>query len=339
MPGIRALAATKLGLELTSGNAVSATRVWRGPVAMPEDAREVTFVDENVGYIGGGNRVITYKEQANISFPDTPATFEQLPLVLMCAIEDVTAGTADGTGSGYTYQYDYPSSAKQTIRTMTIEGGDDQRVDEVNYAFVTDFTLAGAAGGPVNLSSNWTGRTVTDAEFSTTGVTIPVVDELVFSKSYLYIDSTIGSLGSSVQSETVLGFNFNSRSGWIPVFTAAGEPYFEFAKYVGNEEPTLEITFEHDANAETEITAFRAETARAIRLDINGPALGTSGDGSTYTTKKVRIDAAGTWENFSVIGEQDGNDIVTGTFRMRYDSTMDFRGQIKVVNESETVID
>ncbi len=336
MPGIRALAVTKLGLEVTAGTGVPASRVWRGPVAMPEDAREITVVPENIGYIGNGARVITMREQANIAFPETPATFEQLPLVLMCALENVTAGTADGTGSGYVYTYDYPSSAKQSICTMTIEGGDDQRVDEVNYAFVTDFSLAGAAGEAVNLTSNWIGRTCTDAEFTTQGVTIPAVDELVFSKSKLYIDNSYASIGSTLKSQTVLGFNFASKSGWIPVFTAAGQRYFDFAKYVGNEEPTLEITFEHDSSAETEITAWRAETERAIRLDIDGAALATAG--TAYSTKKVRLDLAGIWEKFGVVDEQDGNNTVTGTFRVLYSPTFNFRGQIVVVNETATVI-
>jgi hypothetical protein len=336
MPGIRALAVTKLGLEITSGTAVSATRVWRGPVAMPEDAREMTFVEENTGYIGGTNRSNVAKKQANIAFPETPATFEQLPIILMCAIENVTAGTADGTGSGYVYQYDYPTTSKNTIRTLTIEGGDDQRVDEAEYAFVTDFTIAGAAGGPVNMSANWTGRQLTDAEFSTSGVTLPTVEEMNFGKSYLYIDAVSGTHGGTVKSNTVLGFSFQSNSGWMPVFTPVGtDVYFDFAKYVGNEEPKLEVTFEHDSSAETEITAYRAETPRLIRLDINGATLTTA---SNFTTKKLRFDLAGKWESFSTIDEQDGNNTVTGVFAVRYDETAGWRGQIKVVNESATVI-
>lgn len=339
MSGIRALSKTQLGLEsggASAGSAVAATRIWRGPVAMPEDAREFAFVPEDVAYLGGTNRSNVAKLQANVAFPETVATFEQLPIVLMCALENVSAGTSDGAGSGVLFTYDYPTTAKQAIRTLTIEGGDDQRVDEVEYAFVSDFTIKGAAGQPVTIASNWIGRQLTDAEFTTTGVTLPTVEEINFGRSYLYIDpitSGTTGLGATVKSNTLLGFSLTSKSGWVPVFTPAGTGlFFDFIKYVANEEPKLEITFEHDGSAETEITAARAETPRLLRLDINGTTLGTAG---SFTTKKVRLNLAGKWEGpLKPIGEQDGNDIVTGTFAVRYDETASFRGQIQVVSET-----
>jgi hypothetical protein len=340
MPGIRALSKTQFGLEsmgTSAGTAVVTTRIWRGPVAMPEDAREFSFVEENVGYAGGTTRTNVPKLQANIAFPETPLTLEQLPLVLMCAIQSTTAGSADGSGSDKIYTYTYPTTSKNSIRTMTIQGGDDQRVDAVSYAFVDEFTIKGAAGEPVTIESSWIGRTLTDAEFATTGVTLPTVNELNFGQSYLYIDAVSGTHGATVKSNTLLGFSFTSKSGWVPVFTPAGTAvYFDFIKYTGNEEPKLEVTFEHDGSAETEITAYRAETPRLIRLDVNGAALGTVG--TAFTTNKLRLDLAGKWESFSVIDEQDGNDIVTGTFAVRYDETAAWRGQIKCVSETSTVI-
>ena len=337
MPGIRALAKTQIGLETTAGTAVASTRIWRGPVAMPEDAREFAFVEENVGYLGGTNRSNVAKVLANVAFPETEATFEQLPVILMCALQNTTAGVSDGAGSDYVYTYTYPTTSKNTIRYLTIEGGDDQRVDEVEYAFVDEFTIKGAAGEPVTMEASWIGRQVTDAEFTTTGVTLPLVEEMNFGKSFLYIDSVAGTHGGTVKSNTLLGFSYQSKSGWIPVFTPAGTGlFFDFAKYVGNEEPKLEITFEHDGSAETEVAAQRAETPRLIRLDINGSTLATAG--TAFTTKKVRFDLAGKWESFAKIDEQNGNDIVTGVYAVRYDETAAWRGVIRVVNESATVI-
>lgn len=340
MPGIRAYAKTQLGLEsggASAGTAVVASRIWRGPVAMPEDARDLTFVPEQIGYAGGVGRTNVAKLQANIAFPETPATFEQLPLVLMCAIQNTTAGISDGAGSDYYYTYTYPTTSKNTIRTMTIQGGDDQRVDAVSYGFVTDFSIKGAAGQPVTVQSNWVGRTLTDAEFTTSAVTLPTVEEINFGRSYLYIDTLGSTHGATLKSNTMLGFNFQSKSGWKQEFTPAGAGlYFDFIKYVANEEPTLEVTFEHDSTAEAEITAYRAETPRLVRLDVNGAALSTAG--TLFSTKKLRIDVAGTWQSFSKIDEQDGNDIVTGVLKVHYDTTNSWRGVIRVVNESATVI-
>jgi hypothetical protein len=54
----------------------------------------------------------------------------------------------------------------------------------------------------------------------------------------------------------------------------------------------------------------------------------------TFTTKKVRIDLAGKWESFDKIGEVNGNDIVTGTFRAGYNPTAAKFAEIKVVNQT-----
>ena len=39
------------------------------------------------------------------------------------------------------------------------------------------------------------------------------------------------------------------------------------------------------------------------------------------SSKYLTLDMAGKWDNFEAIGERDGNDIVTGNFRCRYNST------------------
>ncbi len=68
-----------------------------------------------------------------------------------------------------------------------------------------------------------------------------------------------------------------------------------------------------------------------MRLKINGSALTTAGSGYTYKT--LIVDLAGKWETFDKIDEQDGNDIVTGTLRARYNSTAALFAEFVVVNE------
>jgi hypothetical protein len=72
----------------------------------------------------------------------------------------------------------------------------------------------------------------------------------------------------------------------------------------------LSITFEHDGTSVAEKAAWRAGTARSIKL---------LWEGSTGKSLDVRM--VGKWDNFEALGEQDGNDIVTGNFRARYNST------------------
>jgi len=98
------------------------------------------------------------------------------------------------------------------------------------------------------------------------------------------------------------------------VWAADGSRNFSFVK-AGAPEIVLDVTFEHNAAAVAQKVLWRAGTARQVRLIWTGTALTTPS--SDHTTKKLIIDLSGAWEKFSELGEQDGNDIVTGTFRVR----------------------
>ena len=76
---------------------------------------------------------------------------------------------------------------------------------------------------------------------------------------------------------------------------------------------------------------FRAETPQLLRLETEGSAFSTGG--TDFTNHTLLIDLAGKWESFEKIGEQDGNDILVGTFRAGYDLTSASFAEILVSNE------
>lgn len=327
MAGRKLLRKIQLGRESSAGTAVAATTVWGG-MGTIEDQREVKFVEEDIGYLSGVDRTYTPKYLAAISFDEVEATFEQLPHVLEAGVKTVTP-SQDGTGSGYIYSYDFPTTADNTIKTYTIEGGDDQQAEEMEYSFVESFSISGAAEEGVMVGADWLGRQVTDVSF-TGSQSRPTVKEILFGKAKLYIDAEGGTIGSTQITSSFLEFVLNVKTGWEPRFTGDGNLYFTRHANVGPE-LTLDITFEHDSNAVTEKGNWRNETARQIRINIDGPALGTAG--TTYTYKTFRIDVAGKWENFEKIGDMDGNDILKGTFKPRYNSTASLFALILIVNE------
>lgn len=326
MPGIKKLRKLQMGREATAGTAVAATTLWRGEGTI-EDQREIMMVEEDVGYLSGLDRTYTPKYMAALAMDAVEATFEQFPHILEAGVRTDTPD-ADGTGSGYVYEYVFPTTALNTLKYYTIEGGDNQAAEEMEYSFVQDFTLSGEAAAGIEMSASWVGRQVSTSLF-TTGVSMPDVDVMIFGKSELYIDAVAGSIGGTQKTSTFLAASLDVDTGWRPVFTGDGELYYTFVKNIG---PviTLDVTFEHDGTATAEIAAKNAETPRQIRWKIEGPALGTAG---TYTYKTVMVDLAGKWESFDKIGDQDGNDIVTGRFVARYNSTADLFAEITVVNE------
>ena len=324
MPGVKALRKIQIGRESTAGTAVPATEIWRGE-GTGEDQRTVVFPAEDVGYLSGTNRSYTPRVYGAIDLASTPATFEQLPHILEGGVSAVSA-TADG--SGYIRVYPFPTTAANTIKTYTIEAGDNQQAEEMEYSFVESFSLEGRVGEAWNMTAAWRGRQWTPTTY-TGALSLVAVEEMLFSKSKLYIDSASDAFGTTVKSDTLLAANLAATSGIMPVFTANGELYFSFVKTV-MPEVVLTITFEHDGTATAEKAAWRAGTARNIRLLCEGSALGTPGG---FTKKSALIDLSGKWEAFAAIADENGNDTITGTFRARYDTTAAHFATITVVNE------
>jgi len=230
------------------------------------------------------------------------ATFEQLPIILDCGIALVQTGTANTGGSGYTYTYTQSTDSTETVNTVTLEVGDNQRVDEVEYAFVTHFALAGASKEAWKVSADWVGRQVTDAEF-TTGLSLTAVEPILFGKTNLYIDDSGGTVGTTTKSNALVGFSIDWTTGHVPLYAADGAFYFSTQKAVAPE-ITGTLTLEHDSVGEAEITAARANSIRLLRLKATGSAFQTAG---TYTYKTCIVDLAIQYDGVPAMGDIDGN--------------------------------
>jgi hypothetical protein len=334
MAGVKALRKVILGRETTAGTATDGTTIWRG-TGVFTDNLETVFTEEDIGYLSGVDRAYIPKAEASFSMDETPATFEQLPHILEAGVMTATPA-ANGVGSsGYVYTYNFPTTEARTLKTYTIEGGDNQQAEEFAYGFVESFTISGAAGEAVQMSADWLGRQIATTTY-TTDATIPTVEEILFSKCTFAIDTAGGSYGGTAKTNTLLGMTLDVDTGWQAVYTGSGQIYFSFAKST-MPEVTCEVTMEHDTTSVAEVAAWRAGTARRLQFSFAGSTLTTAGTTPSYTTKVLVINLTGKWESFDGLDEQDGNDTLTGTFRARYDSTATSFAQIIVCNESATL--
>lgn len=333
MPGLKALRRIQLGQETVAGTAVAATAIWRG-IGTIDDARETVFPEEDVGFVSPVDRAYTPKLEGLLAMDPIEATFEQLPYILTAGVKDVTTGAADGAGTDLIYAYPFSTTAKNTIQTFTLEGGDDMGAEEFNYCFVPDFVLSGESFAAWMMSANWIGREVTPSTF-TGSIALPTVEEILFSKTKLYIDAIAGTIGTTQISDTLLSANLNVVTGFRPVPTGDGNLFYSLHALKQRPEVLLTITFEHDANSLAEIVNWRAETPQLLELICEGSAVASAG--TLYTYKTLIIDLTGRWESFEKIGEQDGNDVVTGIFRAGYHATPASFAEITVVNELATI--
>lgn len=298
---------------------------------MLQDDRETVHPPEDVGIVIGTDRAYQPALAASLSMPEHEATFEQLGYILSASIKDVVTGSADGSGSGKIYNYALPTTALNSIKTYSIEGGDDQEAERMEYAFVKSWSISGKAKEAVKVSAEWGGRQVGLNAF-TAALSIPTVEEMLFQKMKLYIDGTGTHPATTQKTNTLLSWSLTCTTGWKENFTGDGNLYFSNIRFDKNAfELLLKLTFEHNGSAAAEKVAWRAGTSRSIKLLCEGSTLGTAG--TTYSKKSFIANTLGKWETFEKLDEQDGNDIVSATQRCRYNATAASAGVLILVNE------
>lgn len=339
MAGIRQLRQIQLAKEATAGTATTATTRWRGLGAL-EDRRVVTFPEEFIGVIGGGDRSYIAKLEGALTMDDTDATFEQLPHLLIASIANTTTGSQHGTSSGYVYTYTIPTSTAPTINTYTIRAGDNEQAEIMSYAFVRSFSIKGNAGEAVMMSAEWTGRSVTTSTFST-GVSVPDVETILAARNAMYIDAVSSTYGTTPVDQTLISFEVNFSDMMMPKWVmrpnAVGNDDGGFGFiYAGNREITGSLTYEHNSSATAEKEAFRNQTPRLLRLYFFGSDLTTAG--ATYTDKTLIIDLPIKYESFDALDDVDGNSIVKANFVSKYNATAGDAGKVIVVLNGTTSI-
>lgn len=325
---IAKLRRVQLGRETTAGTPVAATTTYRVPATGIKDDRELTIPDEDVGYLSPVDRGYFAMSGATLEIPETPVTFEQILHVLEAGLMTATPAGNGGTSNGYIYVYNAPTTAKLAIKTYTIRAGDETQAYVMPYAFVEAFSVTGASQSALTTSQTWRGQQRDTTTFTALSG-LPVVEEALFAKTKFYMDAAGGTLGATQKTQTLLGYQIDTTSGWRGKFTAEGGTLgYTFLEQLGAD-VTGRVTFEYNANAVSAEAAFVAGTTQLLRFDTDGSAL--TGAGGTYTTKKLRFDAAVKIISVDVIGEQDGNDIVTLNWRAVYNAAADLYARWTVV--------
>ena len=307
----------QIGKETTaSGTAIAATNVLRGDGGTISDDHDLVFISERVGVTTPSIRTMTPKLLASLDMAATPATFEQLPYIGEAGI-GVETPTQDGSGSDYIYAYTIPYNAVNTLATYTLECGDNQQAEEMEYGFVESFKLSGGGGEAVIMSAKWIGRQVTKTSF-TGSVAVPTVEEIL-STGEFYIDAIGGSIGSTAIEATLLSWELSVDTGWGPKFTAdSGQKYFQSLHWSADRfKGELKVTMEHNASAVAQKDAWIAETPKLVRLLIEGSDVTTAG--TTYSAKTLILDMVGKWEKFEPLGDEDGNSTYDATFKIGWD--------------------
>jgi hypothetical protein len=311
--GVKPLRKIQMGIESTAGTAVAASFVWRGPANLIQDTRKVVKAEEQIGILAPSFRPYTPEYGAALAFPAQPATWEHLLHIFEAGI-DTTTPSADGAAAKV-WEYTVGASAN-AVKTYTIEGGDNVDAGEMEYSFVTQYTLSGKAREAVMMSAQWVGRQYTDTTF-TGALSAATVTEMLASKATLYIDSVAAGLGANARAGILQAWELTVNTGWAPVWVGNGQLYFQTIKNVGPS-AQLKLVLEHEDYVPTERAAYQAMTPRAVRIKIVGPTL----NGSTYTVYTHLLDFVGVYSAFGELDDDNGDNLVTATLDANYNSTI-----------------
>jgi len=336
MAGIKSLRRIQGGAEATAGTTVPATWIWRG-TGVGKDLSEITFVEEDIGLLSDALRTYKAKTGGEVTFEGV-ASFEQLGYFFQSGVFAATPTTDTSSASVWTWTHATASTdpvATTDLQTYTLEFGDNQQAEYMAYCFTREYNLTGNVGEALMLNATLEGRTVGTTDFTpSTDVTIPTVESILFSNGTLYIDSSTSSsdIGTTQVSQTLFNADLSHTTGWRGYPAADGSTHFSFVKRT-KDELTLSLTFEHNASAVAEKSAWRNQTERAIRLMFTGNALSSTDAGAPYDKKTLIIDLWGKWESFEALSENAGNDQVVGLFRAGYSPTSALKARYILVNE------
>jgi len=337
--GVKALSRLQFGgPESPAGTPATITTRWRLDNARLLDAREIEEILEDIGVFGGGaDRTAVVKLMGGLEVAAQPAAFEDIQYPLMLAAGGPNTGSADGVGSGKVFTTPLPTTAKPTLKSGTFEGGDDFEVERMEYALCTKLTLSGVAGQTLRRGMTFMGRQVQRIG-AFTAATIPTTfEDILVSLGKFYLDPVGSAYGTTPVANQILGIDMTFEFKILPKFTMDGFLYYSYGLYVDHL-ITGKVTFEHDAAVSGSGGAkadWRAQTAKKLRVEFSGTALTTPG--TAYSTKKFIVDLPLKWKAASVVGHQNGNNVVTMDFRSRYNTTVADNGKFIVVTEAASL--
>lgn len=327
--GSKALRQIQLGAEVTPGTSPgAATVLWRGMGTL-KDELVLEELEEDVGILQGTDQTYKSKEAGLLVMEPVAATFQQVPYVFEAGLKKVGTGVADGPGTNYIYSYPISLATQNTLQSYEVKAGDDNAAEAMLYSLVRQFSLEGGFDQAVMVGAEWFGRDVAIDSFD--ALSLVTVEPIVAAQGQLFIDAIGGTIGTTAVTGTLLSWKLDVTTGATPVFTADNSQLYHQTHKIVRPEVRLEITFEHDGSASTEKANWRSQTKRLMQILVEGSAFGTPG--TVYSNHSLVINMAGYWETFSELGDQDGNDTITGTFRVKYNPTAAQGLEIIVSNE------
>ncbi|MFZ2738430.1 MAG: hypothetical protein WAY02_09385 [Burkholderiaceae bacterium] len=314
--GLYTLRLLQLGFESTAGTLVAATKKLVGDSTYtPMIEREFEEYPRGVrAMVTGGGFA---KQRGSTIEHDGNLTYEEILYPMLSGIVNDAAPTGAGP---YTWDFTPVLTGQASLKTMTAEFVVDDASTkhyerEAGYFLTTEFEVDIQANDVAKLK--WTAEGRAEQSSTVTGSLAPITGRTVVPSNLfaLWIDAAGGTIGTTAKTATLRGANIKVVTGAKPDYTLDGRADLDHTG-IQTQMMTgeLELTLEHNANAATEIAAWRAGTGRLVRLKAdNGAAAGAN--------KAITFDMSVVYTDDPEFSQEDGIEIVTLKSAFEYDST------------------
>lgn len=302
--GAYGLRKIQVGAESTKGTAVTAGVILTGLDGQLEDTSDLQMrpKEYQTGLLPGSNQgtPVFVTDLAELSFSGD-FTYENAPYLLSAGWGYVAPTTAS---SGTTWVFPAPTTAINTVKTQTLQTGDNSEQLKAAYGLIPELSIKGSTNDVVKVSGKYTARSVTAASSGFDSAAALAATTMPVNSWKIYSDAATGTVGTTALSATVREFEIKAKSNFHLKQFADGVLY---PTSDGQGVPDVEVDFvlEYNSSAIAIRNQFKNKTQRRIRLQ----------SASTITAaNSFYADISGYWSNPKKIGEKDGNTTVAITF-------------------------
>ena len=244
------------------------------------------------------------------SFSDQPLVWSQIMHWLSMGFKGgVVPVFVAGSPDVYRWTFTRSPSANPLPQSFTLErqysNGEGDVIDqECTYAMLSKIGFSYAENEHLRISGEGFARKFSDTTL-TAALSLPTIDIGVSALSKVYLDTAWGSLGGTLLSEQVVGWEYEFGTGFFPLYTAEGRTDLDFTKAQPNAQEvmaSLKLTLLLDPTTyAAEAAAAAAGTNRFIQILVTG---------SGGRSMKINTVMQHSKPTLFKIGEQDGQDVV-----------------------------
>ncbi len=273
----------QIGPETTRGTPVPATARLLGPGTLRDMAAQFQ-PERDYGILDVHQEApVEVQQGAELAFGSTELSYEQIIQHLLASVDGTVVGVEEtASQSDFKYTFTPPASADPAPKTYTIEGvhsdgAADVQALEADYGFVTEMSISAKQGAEHSeFSSVWVARNPT-AITPTAALAIPARTLVPANLWGVKFATALSGLGAAaVITGGAVSFDWNLVTGLAPKFRLNESLEFVEHQFGVGRLVTLSLTIDLSALLETErLSFFRAQAGRAIRLQVDGPQIGT----------------------------------------------------------------